>query len=890
MKCTMMSTSMPSKYEPQKVEQQTYAYWLEQGIFAAQAGADRQPFCIVIPPPNVTGVLHMGHAFDVSIQDLLTRWHRMLGDAALWLPGTDHAGIATQNVVEAELAREDLSRHDLGREEFVERVWQVKDKHQSHIRRQLQRCGASLDWSRERFTLDEGYSRAVREAFVRLYDEGLIYRGERMINWCPRCATSLSDLEVEHETTEGRLWHIRYPGTDGGPGVVIATTRPETMLGDTAVAVHPDDPRYAHLVGNSVVLPLMDRQIPVIADEHSDMEFGTGALKITPAHDPNDFEIAARHDLPQVCVIAEDGTMTEEAGGYAGMDRFEARRAVVAELELQGLLEGVEDHSHAVGHCSRCHTVVEPLVSSQWFVKMAPLAEEGLRAIRDGRVRFVPERWGKVYCDWLENIRDWCISRQLWWGHPVPVWYCGDCSQMTCVCEDPTECAHCGSEDITRDSDVLDTWFSSALWPFATLGWPDDTDDLRYFYPTSVLVTAYDIIYFWVARMVMMAEHITDQEPFHTVFIHGLVRDEKGRKISKSLGNNIDPIELIEQYGADALRFALVQLITHGQDLTYSEDRILAARNFANKLWNAARFVIMNLENWSGPVDLATVELTLADRWILSRHAATLETVNRELGRYNLAQAADVLYEHVWGEFCDWYVELSKPDLRAETGDGHKAIVQSILHEVLSGIVRALHPFMPFVTEQIWQRLAPGIGSVGVAAYPEANADRRDTEAEAQMAVVQGVVATVRNLRAIVGISPAQRVEVTLQAAAQSLEMLQGQTPAICTLAAISELHLEDESTEAERTALADVSHGVRVLLHTEGAVNLEDELARLSSELAKLHKLSEQCRKKLDNPNFVQRAPEDVVELERCRLAENTADIERLEHHVEILSRMTQE
>ncbi len=879
-----MSREMPTTYEPQNAEQRIYQYWLDEGVFAPEVDAGKEPFCIVIPPPNVTGVLHMGHALDVSIQDLLTRWHRMLGHAALWLPGTDHASIATQNVVEAQLGEEGLTRHELGRDKFIERVWQVKEEHQSHIREQLKRCGASLDWSRERFTLDEGYSRAVRQTFVRLYEEGLIYRGARMINWCPRCATSLSDLEVEHTDRAGHLWHIRYPAADGGAGVVVATTRPETMLGDTAVAVHPEDERYADLVGSTVILPLMERQIPVIGDDRVEMSFGTGAVKITPAHDPDDFEIAQRHDLPSVVVIGSDGTMTDAAGAYAAMDRYEARKAIVADLQQQGLLDSIEDYQHSVGRCSRCQTTVEPLVSVQWFVDVKPLAQVGLQAVRDAEVVFVPPRWEKVYCDWLENIRDWCISRQLWWGHPVPVWYCDDCGEQTCALDDPTECAHCGSANLTPDPDVLDTWFSSALWPFATLGWPDETTDLEFFYPTSVLVTGYDIIYFWVARMVMMGKHIRRQRPFDTVFIHGLVRDEEGRKISNSLGNAIDPIELIETYGADAMRFALVQLITHGQDLTYSEDRILAARNFANKLWNAARFVIMNLDDDAEVVDLAHADLSLADRWILSRHAEALQLINDELSGFNLAQAADALYEHIWGEFCDWYIELCKPDLASDSNPDRKATVQTILRDVLSGILRALHPFMPFVTEEIWQILVPDAGSISVAEYPQADGAMLDADAERMMRVIQDVVSTVRNLRAVINLPPSQKADVTLRSGVALHDFLTSEVESIKHLSAIGELKVQDVSDDPPHNAIGDVTQaGVDVFVHTEN-IDIAEQVKRLEDEIAKLEKLNEQCRRKLDNEDFVSKAPSVVVDLERRRLEENTANLEKLQQQAELM------
>ncbi len=687
-----MPDTMPTAYDPELVEDRWYGYWLEQDVMRAEIDPEREPFCIVIPPPNVTGTLHMGHALDNTIQDLLIRRRRMQGYAALWLPGTDHAGIATQNVVEKMLAEEGRSRHDLGRERFVELTWQVSQDHKSQILGQLRRLGCSPDWSRERFTLDEGLSRAVREAFVTLYEQGLIYRGARMINWCPRCATGLSDLEVEHADEQGHLWHIRYPEPDGGPGVVVATTRPETMLGDTAVAAHPDDERYAGLIGRTVILPLMDREIPVVADDAVDPEFGTGAVKVTPAHDPNDLEIAVRHNLPHVVVINDDGAMTEEAGDYAGLSRFEAREQIVAALEERGLLVGIEDYRHSVGHCSRCHTILEPLVSEQWFVAMEPLAREGLRAVDEGLVRFVPERWTRVYRDWLEDIEDWCISRQLWWGHALPAWWCESCGQWTVSRDDPTECLACGATGLVPSPDVLDTWFSSGLWPFSTLGWPDETPELEYWYPTSVLVTAYDIIFFWVARMIMDAMHFTGKQPFDVVFIHGLVRTAEGRKMSKSLGTGVDPLELMDKYGADALRFALMQMITHGQDLRYSEDRVVGARNFCNKLWNVTRFVVMNLEDAPDErIDLASADLSLADRWILSRHHRLLALVARELEAYNIAQAADALYEHIWSEFCDWYVELAKSDLYEPESPERRAVVQEVLRTVLEGFLPAPH-------------------------------------------------------------------------------------------------------------------------------------------------------------------------------------------------------
>ncbi len=870
-----MEFAMEKAYEPHNIEGRIYDYWLAHGVCDAHVTPGKPSYCIVIPPPNVTGILHMGHALDNTIQDLLTRWKRMSGYEALWLPGTDHAGIATQNVVERMLAEEGRTRDDLGREAFVARVWEVKDKHHAHIIEQLRRFGSSLDWRRERFTMDAQLSRAVREAFVRLWEDGLIYRGDYMVNWCPRCATGLSDLEVEAVDTNGHLWHIRYPAADGGPGLVVATTRPETMLGDTAVAVHPDDPRYRDMIGKTVILPLMEREIPVVGDEYLDMEFGTGALKVTPSHDPNDLEIARRHGLPECVVIGKDAMMTAEAGRYAGMDRTACRKQVVADLEAQGLLVTVEAYSHAVPHCSRCDTVLEPLVSTQWFVRMQPLAEQGLAAVDSGKVRFVPERWTKVYRDWLENIRDWPISRQLWWGHAIPVWYCDDCEEMTCAREDPTTCAHCGGANIHQDRDVLDTWFSSQLWPFSTLGWPDKTPDLDYFYPTSVLVTAYDIIYFWVARMIMAGMHFTHQEPFHDVFIHGLVRDEKGRKISKSLGNNVDPIELIDTYGADALRFALTQLITHGQDLSLAEDRFVGARNFCNKLWNASRFVLMNLQDAPAAAAEAVVPQTLADRWILSRQQRMLATVSHQLAEYNLAQAAEALYEYVWGEFCDWYLELAKPALQDES----RAHTQALLAELLATILRALHPFIPFITEEIWQRWRPAEGPLALQPFPVADATRLDEPAEAAMAALQEVLGAVRSLRADFSIAPGTRLPLTLVAPDEALaEVLQAHAAGFAALAGVSQLTVVTGPAAKPPDAVSRVAAATEVYLHLGAAIDLPAELARLDKQIAKANADAERSRNKLANDGFRSKARPEVIAKEQTALAEAEAVIGKLE------------
>ncbi len=878
-----MSLEMEKAYEPQNVERRIYQLWLERGVCDAEVNPAKPSYCIVIPPPNVTGVLHIGHALDNTVQDLLIRWKRMCGFEALWVPGTDHAGIATQNVVERMLAQEGLSRHDLGREAFVERVWEVKHKHHARIVEQLQRLGCSLDWRRERFTMDEGLSRAVREAFVTLWERGLIYRGDYMVNWCPRCATGLSDLEVEDSQVTGHLWHIRYPATDGGPGVVVATTRPETMLGDTAVAVHPDDERYRDLVGKTVLLPLMEREIPVVADAHVDRDFGTGAVKVTPAHDPDDLAIAGRHNLPEVLVIGRDGKMTEAARQYAGLDRYDCRAQVVADLEERGLLEAVQEYAHILPRCSRCESVLEPLVSTQWFVRMKPLAEKGLAAVEQGtspglvpQVRFVPPRWTKVYRDWLENIRDWPISRQLWWGHPIPVWYCDACGEMTCAREDPTRCAHCGGESLRQDEDVLDTWFSSQLWPFSTLGWPDQTPEVEYFYPTSVLVTAYDIIFFWVARMIMAGLELRNEIPFRDVFIHGLVRDEKGRKISKSLGTSIDPIQVIDQYGADALRFALTQLITHGQDLSLAEDRFVGARNFCNKLWNASRFVLMNLQEASGARQSCLAD-SLADRWILSRQAQTLQAVISQLEEYNLAQAADALYAYVWSEFCDWYVELAKPALHADD-PARQAHARAMLAGLLSNILRALHPFMPFITEEIWQRWQPESGPLALQPYPTPQAEHLDAEAEAQMQVVMEVVNAARSLRADFGVTPGARAALTVIAPDPATrDRLQAQAAAFHWLAYASEVSFLVAPAPKPAGAVSAVAGATEVYLHLSGAVDVEAELARLEKQLAKSEADADRSRKKLSNEGFISKARPEVIQREREILAGVEAAIAKM-------------
>ncbi len=892
-----MPEKMPPAYDHEAVESKWYQYWLDNNVPRAEVDREREPFCIVIPPPNVTGSLHMGHALDNTIQDLLTRWRRMQGYAALWLPGTDHAGIATQNVVEKMLAEQGKTREDLGREAFLEKTWEVANDHHDVIIGQLQRLGCTPDWSRERFTLDEGLSRAVREAFVTLYEQGLIYRGARMINWCPRCETGLSDLEVEHAEHTGHLWHIRYTEPGGGPGVVVATTRPETMLGDTAVAVHPDDERYAHLIGKTVVLPLMDREIAVVPDELVDCGFGTGAVKVTPAHDPTDLEIAQHHGLPSVVVINDRGLMTDEAGAYAGMDRFDARREIVSALEEQGLLESIEEHHHMVGHCQRCNTIVEPLISEQWFVAMEQLGREGLRAVHEDLVRFVPERWTKVYREWLENIEDWCISRQLWWGHQIPAWWCQECRQWIVSREAPTDCPVCHLSGLVQSPDVLDTWFSSGLWPFSTLGWPDETEELDFWFPTTVLVTAYDIIFFWVARMIMDSMHFMGRQPFERVFIHGLVRTQDGRKMSKSLGTGVDPLQLIDKYGADALRFALMQMITHGQDLRYSEDRVLGARNFCNKLWNVTRFVTMNLEDAPEErIDLSQAELSLADQWILSRHQRMLATIEHEVwgsegddaAPYNIAQAADGLYEHIWSEFCDWYVELAKGDLYSPPTPERKAVTQEVLRTVLSGILRALHPFMPFITEELWHRLQDDAAPIALAEFPTAHAALLDDGAEAHMRQFRATVTGIRGLRAALTVPPSQRAPVTIIADnPDALELLRSQQGGLMSLAMVSELELLEAGAQAPEQCLATTAPGAQVFLHVPGSVDLGEELARLDRQIAEIEGDMRKSEGKLGNEQFVANAPAEIVQRELERLAESREKIVQLRERRETLEKV---
>ena len=862
----------PKAYIPSTVEERIYKLWMDRGYFTPRVDPDKRPFVIIMPPPNVTGELHVGHALDGTLQDTLARWHRMLGEPVLWLPGTDHAGIATQVVVERELEREGLTRHDLGREQFVERVWEWVRKYGGTITSQQQRLGASCDWSRERFTLDPGPGAAVRTTFVNLYNKGLIYRGNRIINWCPRCATALSDLEVVHAEEQGKLYYIRYFYEEGDGSVTVATTRPETLLGDTAVAVNPKDKRYKHLAkGKRLVLPILGRLLPVIADEAVDTAFGTGALKVTPGHDPTDFEIGQRHSLDTVNVMNLDGTLNEEAGPYQGYDRYRAREAIVEQLEREGLLDRVEPYGMSIGHCDRCDTVVEPLVSEQWFVRMSPSdppARPAIDAVKEGRIHIVPERFTKVYLNWMENIRDWCISRQLWWGHRIPVWYCDQCGGETVTVVDPTACNQCGSIGITQDPDVLDTWFSSALWPHSTLGWPEQTEDLSYFYPTTVMETGYDILFFWVARMIMMGLQNTGEVPFHTVYLHGLIRDVQGMKMSKSRGNVIDPLQAVDLYGADALRFAITAGTTLGNDSRLEEAKLEAARNFANKLWNAGRFVVSSLEDAEGLSGWSALSEPphREDRWILSRYNRLIERVNQLLGEFQIGEAERELYEFLWSEFCDWYIEMAKVRLR-----GGDASARRVLAHVLEGTLRLLHPFMPFITEELWQRLTavlPAEGtqpdSIMIAPYPQPNARSLDPAAEADVELIADIVRAIRNVRAEFRIEPTKRLEASIKSPAMD-GIVEGEREAIETLASV---RMPKEAPGNSSSKVTLVVGSATVSLDVGDAVYLDTERQRLQGEVGEADQHIRRLSDHLADEQFTSRAPEEVVERESQRLS----------------------
>ncbi len=882
-----MGFDLPSVYDPKQVEEKIYQLWLDGGYFKAPRKDKQKTYTIVIPPPNVTGSLHMGHALNNTIQDVLIRWRRMQGYDTLWLPGTDHAGIATQNKVEEHILAEGKTRHDIGREKFLERSWEWKEEYHGRILEQLFKLGVSCDWSRERFTMDEGCSRAVREVFVSLYEQGLIYRDDYMINWCVRCNTALSDIEVEHEDKDSSLTHMRYPGVGWNGHITVATTRPETMLGDTAVAVHPEDERYLDLVGKTVLLPLMNREIPIIADEYVDPSFGSGAVKITPAHDINDFEIGLRHSLERISAIGEDGKMTEETGRFAGLDRLEARQKVTEELEKAGLLEKVEAYSHSVGQCQRCAKEIESLVSLQWFVRMQPLAEPAIEVVNNGRIRYVPERFTRMYLNWMENIRDWCISRQIWWGHRIPAWYC-PCGELIVSREDPTSCPSCSGNRLEQDPDVLDTWFSSALWPFSTLGWPEQTPDLLHYYPTSVLVTGYDIITFWVARMIFMSLHFMEDIPFSDVCIHGLVRDAQGRKMSKSLGNGVDPLEVIDEYGSDTLRFTLITGQAPGNDQRFRYDNVEASRNFANKIWNASRYLLMNLhDEHPGPLQAA---LNRHDRWILDRYNTAVKQATRLLEKYELGEAARSVYEFLWRDFCDWYIELSKIPIFGED-EAEKQGARAVLHYVLEKTLRLLHPFMPFITETIWQSM-PRTGEEGAALitarWPEPRPELEDEEARRELDLVMEVIRAIRNLRSEFNIPPGQKSPAILRTPQEEGRILVEESTVMERLAWAHPVEVRALQDEKPARALTALVGNIEVYLPLEGVIDLEQEITRLEKARQDLEKDLEKVSAKLGNDNFLQRAPEDVVEKERSKERELSSRQGKLVKQMDELKKLT--
>jgi len=901
-----MAIEFDSRYNPKKIESRSYELWEQGGLFHAEIERDSTPYTIVIPPPNVTGVLTLGHVLNNTLQDILIRWQRMAGKNAMWLPGMDHAGIATQNVVERKLAEEGLTRHDLGRERFVQRTWEVSNAHASIMREQLRRLGASCDWARERFTLDEGLSRAVAQAFVHLYDKGLIYRDNYIINWCPRCQTVISDEECDHIEITGALYWVRYPLADGTGHLTVATTRPETMLGDTAVAVHPKDDRYKDIVGKRVALPRTDRDIPVIADDYVDPQFGTGVLKITPAHDPNDFEVGRRHELPSVVAIAPDGKMNDNAGAYHGMDRFAARKQIVKDLEAQDLLEKTDKHLHAVAHCSRCDTIIEPYVSLQWFVRMKPLAEPAIKAVEEGRVRFYPERWTGVYFNWMRHIRDWPISRQLWWGHRIPAYYCRKCNETMVSATTINKCSACGSADVEQEADVLDTWFSSWLWPFSTLGWPDQTRELEHFYPTDALVTAPDIIFFWVARMIMAGLEFVGDVPFSDVYLHGVVRDESGRKMSKSLGNSPDPIAVIDEFGADALRFSIILITAQGQDAFYSDQKVAVGRNFCNKVWNASRLVLMDLAD-RAPQKVPTLsdaDLAFADRWILSRLQHCARSATAALEKYQFNEAARAIYEFVWHEYCDWYLEIIKP--RLALGDAptpqqikDRAVAQAVAVHVLDRWLRLLHPFAPFITEGLWQRLneaapnrsLPGSRSVRptdcliTAPWPEADDALCAPDVDAVMAPIQGIVRGMRSIRRTMNIPERQPVKLLLSVAERDdTSWLRENQPIIERLAHTESVEI-GVGLAKPKSCATEVVGGIQMFVPLEGLIDLDKERARLQKRIEAAEQRIEGIERKLQNQDFVARAPQKIVQGEKDKHAALQVDLEALRKNLASLS-----
>ena len=854
---------MEKIYDPHDFEDRLYKDWEEHGYFRAERDDSKVPFTIMMPPPNITGQLHMGHALDNTLQDAITRFKRMQGYCALWLPGTDHASIATEVKIVEEMAKEGIKKSDITREQFLERAWAWKEKYGGRIVEQLKKMGSSCDWSRLSFTMDEKCSKAVREVFVNLYNKGLIYRGSRIINWCPHCKTALSDAEVEYAEENSFFWHLRYPVEGSDEYLVVATTRPETMFGDTAVAVNPADKRYKHLIGKNVVLPIVNKPIPVVGDEHADMEFGTGCVKITPAHDPNDFEVGLRHGLPVVRVMNDDGTMNENAGKYCGMDRYECRKALEADLEAQGYLLKKEPHAHNVGHCYRCRSTVEPIVSKQWFVKMEPLARPAINAVTYKKTTFIPERFAKIYFNWMENVKDWCISRQLWWGHRIPVWYCPDCGREICAKEDPAECPHCGCKDLKQDEDVLDTWFSSALWPFSTLGYPDDTPDLDYFYPTDLLVTGYDIIFFWVARMIFSGLEHMRKVPFRYVLIHGIVRDDKGRKMSKSLGNGVDPLQVIQKYGADSLRFSLLQGVAPGNDMRYSDAKVEACRNFMNKIWNAGRYIVMNCEGRTIK-PLAEVRLTHADKWIISKLNAVVRDVTLALNKFELGVACQILYDFMWSDFCDWYIELTKPALWSDD-DERKDNAVSVLHYVLTTALKLLHPFVPFITDEIYRNLPRNDGSIMTQEFPRYNSKLTYKKESAAFEGVMDIIKSVRSIKTEVGCAPSKKV--TLYILAENRRMISANADNILKLAGAAEIKFVSSQEEAGEKPVTKVLPACTLFIPMGELVDLEKERERLGRELDRVTEEIRRADGKLNNQGFVAKAPKKLVDDEREKL-----------------------
>ena len=872
-----MPKELEKQYNPKNVEDRIYKSWLDAKYFHAKREPGKKTYTIVIPPPNITGQLHMGHALDNTLQDILIRYHRMAGYDTLWVPGTDHASIATEAKIVEAMKKEGLTKEDIGREKFLERAWAWKAQYGGRIIEQLKKMGSSCDWDRERFTLDEGCSKAVNEVFCNLYEKGLIYRGERIINWCPHCLTSISDAEVEYEEQAGHFWHLRYPFKDGSGYLELATTRPETLLGDTAVAVNPNDERYKDVVGKTLILPLVHREIPVVADDYVETDFGTGVVKITPAHDPNDFEVGFRHNLEVINVLTPDAKITDDYPKYAGMDRYEARKAIVEDLKAEGALVEIEDYSHNVGTCYRCGTTVEPRVSKQWFVKMKPLAGPAIDAVKNGDTRFIPQRFEKVYFHWLENIRDWCISRQLWWGHRIPAWYCADCGEITVSRTAPTACAHCGSKNIEQDPDTLDTWFSSALWPFSTLGWPEETEDYKHYYPTNTLVTGYDIIPFWVMRMMFSGLEQTGQVPFDTVLIHGLVRDAQGRKMSKSLGNGIDPLEIIDKYGADALRFTLATGNSPGNDMRFSDERVEASRNFANKIWNAARFILMNLPE-NEPAPYIPQALAIEDKWILSQYNTLVSGVTDSLEKFELGMAVQKLYDFIWDVFCDWYIEIAKIRLNGDDEE-QKATVRAVLVYVMSNTLKLLHPFMPFITEEIWQTLPHTGESIMISDWPKADSALNFAAEEAEMSRIMTAIKAVRNRRAEMNVAPSKKAKIFIETAYADT-FLKG-TVFFKRLASASEVEVAAHFDDMD-SAVSIITESARLYIPMDELVDFKAELARLNKEKAGVQKELDFVNNKLNNENFVNKAPAAVVEGQRqakAQLEEKMALIlERIE------------